>query len=89
MLDKHRSSVDPAAFEIAQDAFRAGEFEVAAISIVEDAPASADELRELELLAAVFDPPDREIAERVIAKRRKQNHSAGEPLRSTVGQHAT
>ena len=70
LLAKYRDRLDGAAWEIANDAYRAGEFEVAAICLVEDAPASADEVNELEGLAASFDAVDREVARRAIAKRR-------------------
>lgn len=61
---------DSAGQDITYGAFQAGEFEVAAICIIEDAPVTAEDIDELERLAAEFHDLDREIAERVIAKRR-------------------
>lgn len=54
---------------MAAEDLAAGEFEVAAISIVEAAEVTAAEVAELERLAAGFDDVDRRAAAAVLAER--------------------
>jgi hypothetical protein len=74
LVQRYRGQLTPStAGSIVADDLAAGEYEVAAISVVELGPVSRQEIDELEQLAATFEySRDREIAERVIAKRRKQ-----------------
>lgn len=72
LVQRYSGQMDPASAQMIAEDCAAGEFEVAAISVIEDAPVSASDVDELERLAADFDAVDRDIATRVIAKRRKQ-----------------
>lgn len=73
MLMEHRGDVDPASWEIAQDAFAAGEFEVAAISLVEDAEKiTADEVEQFLEVAKNFEGVDAQLAPRAAAKARRR-----------------
>lgn len=65
LVQQHEAEVP-----MAVDDYRAGEFEVAAISIVEVADVTAADIDELETLAAGFNDVDRRAATAVITKRR-------------------
>lgn len=72
LIERYSGDVEPsAAADIAED-FAAGEFDVAAISVVEVAPVAVAEVDELERLAASFDAAGQRAARDVIAKRRSQ-----------------
>ena len=59
---------------MAYEDLEAGEFEVAAISVVEMAPVSEDEIDELMSLAAQFEGVDAEVAPLVAQKARQRLH---------------
>ena len=64
----------PRAAQMAYEDLEAGEFEVAAISVVEMAPVSEDEIDELMSLAAQFEGVDAEVAPLVAQKARQRLH---------------
>lgn len=68
----HNAKLDDGVRQCVIDAINAGEAELAAVTVVEMAPVTVDDLDELERLAIDFDHVDRPIAEEVIAKRRKE-----------------
>lgn len=74
LVERYADTMDPAAAELVRGDLAAGEWESAAIVVIEDAPdVSAVDITRLKILAADFDDTDREIALRVVAKRRAAN----------------
>lgn len=73
LVERYTGSFDASDARIIPGALRAGEFEVVAISVIEDVDVSKDDIDELERLAVDFDPVDRDVAARVIAKRRNMD----------------
>ena len=70
MVARALPHMEDGAARILRDDLDAGEFEVAAITALEGAPLAMDfsDVRNLGLLAASFETPDREIALRAIAR---------------------
>lgn len=72
LMDRYLGDLDVNAAFFVTSPYAAGEFEAAAISIIEDAPVTLADVDELERLAVEFDAVDKKVADIVIAKRRKQ-----------------
>lgn len=72
LLDRYLGDLDPTATKFINGDFLAGEYETAAIMMIEDGPVSRADVDEFERLIPQLDEIDRPIAQRVIAKRRKQ-----------------
>lgn len=72
LVDNYAAELGAENHRVLVEEIGAGEFEVAAICVVEDAPVSNEEIDELERISAQFDHVDRPIADRVIAKRRRE-----------------
>lgn len=70
LVQRYAGDLDPANRRITESDLASGEFEVAAISVIEMAPVTPAEVDELEQIAAGFDSVDRGVALRVVAKRR-------------------
>lgn len=72
LVDRYLDDLDPTAAKFIHGDFLAGEFDTEAIMMIEDGPVSADDIDEVERLVPQLDDLDRQVAVRVIAKRRKQ-----------------
>ena len=73
LIAQYGPVLDPKAAEIIAIDYAAGEYAVAAISVIEIAPrVSKADLDELEVLSTAFDEPDRRAARSVIVTQRKR-----------------
>ena len=70
LVDRYAGELEPIQREFILGDFEAGEFDAAAIMMIEDGPVSAADVDEFERLLPQLAHLDRKIAQRVIAKRR-------------------
>lgn len=72
LVDRFLADLDPTAAKFIHGDFLAGEFDTAAIMMIEDGPVTNRDIDEFERLVPQLDDVDRPIALRAIAKRRAQ-----------------
>lgn len=72
LVGRHVGDLDATAARLINDELAAGEYETAAIMMVDEGPVSIADVDQFEALVSQLDDFDQTIAQRVIAKRRKQ-----------------